>query len=146
MTSSFIVQFSAGDEWLQLCSLFQYANDLRYEQECGVGVATHDHCSRGAIAATQLSTISHLAETCSVIGIDEGQFVSCLIICYNRTLLCLVILYLNLFLFFCLFFFLFCFFLFFFIVFWHHWILWNDGQFWKNCSGGSLRRNISTIW
>ena len=57
-------------------SAFQYANDLRYEQECGTGVATHDHTSRTAVAATKLATISHLAETCSVIGIDEGQFVS----------------------------------------------------------------------
>ena len=49
---------------------------MRYESKCGVGVATHDHQSRAAVAATVLSTISHLAESCSVIGIDEGQFVS----------------------------------------------------------------------
>jgi len=58
------------------CLIIKYANDLRYEQECGTGVATHDHTSRTAVAATKLATISHLAETCSVIGIDEGQFFS----------------------------------------------------------------------
>jgi len=56
------------------CLIIKYANDLRYENECGLGVATHDHLSRSAVAATELSTVTHLAERCSVIGIDEGQF------------------------------------------------------------------------
>ncbi|KZS14802.1 Thymidine kinase [Daphnia magna] len=56
------------------CLIIKYAKDLRYESKCGEGVATHDHQSRAAVAATALSSITHLANNCSVIGIDEGQF------------------------------------------------------------------------
>ena len=58
------------------CLIVKYSKDLRYESKCGVGVATHDHQSRDAIGATVLSEILDLAANCSVIGIDEGQFVS----------------------------------------------------------------------
>lgn len=56
------------------CLIIKYANDMRYEQECGAGVATHDHHTKTAVAATKLSATIQFAETCSVIGIDEGQF------------------------------------------------------------------------
>nr|CAH0111083.1 unnamed protein product [Daphnia galeata] len=56
------------------CLIVKYAKDLRYESKCGQGVATHDQQSRAAVAATVLSSIAHLANSCSVIGIDEGQF------------------------------------------------------------------------
>lgn len=59
----------------EIFSSCQYAKDLRYESKCGEGVATHDHQSRAAVAATALSSITHLANNYSVIGIDEGQFV-----------------------------------------------------------------------
>ena len=56
---------------------FQYAKDMRYESKCGLRViATHDHQNRAAVPVMVLSTISHLAESCSVIAIDEGQFVT----------------------------------------------------------------------
>lgn len=48
---------------------------MRYESECGSGIATHDHHTKAAVAATVLESISHRAESSSVIGIDEGQFV-----------------------------------------------------------------------
>ena len=58
------------------CLIVKYAKDVRYDSKCGGGVATHDHQSHGAVAATTLTSISREAEGCSVIGIDEGQFVS----------------------------------------------------------------------
>lgn len=48
---------------------------MRYDSKCGAGVATHDHQSREAVAATVLSSVIDIADHCSVIGIDEGQFV-----------------------------------------------------------------------
>lgn len=56
------------------CLIVKYAKDVRYDSKCGGGVATHDHQSHGAVAATTLTSISREAEGCSVIGIDEGQF------------------------------------------------------------------------
>lgn len=58
------------------CLIVKYAKDVRYDSKCGGGVATHDHQSHGAVAATVLSSVIRQAESCSVIGIDEGQFVS----------------------------------------------------------------------
>ena len=58
------------------CLIVKYAKDVRYDSKCGGGVATHDHQSHGAVAATTLASISREAEGCIVIEIDEGQSVS----------------------------------------------------------------------
>lgn len=64
------------NEWLRFAFVFpQYAKDQRYTTDCADGVATHDHQSLAAVPATVLSSVQHLAEQSSVIGIDEGQFV-----------------------------------------------------------------------
>jgi len=56
------------------CLIIKYAKDQRYTTDCADGVATHDHQSLAAVPATVLSSVQHLAEQSSVIGIDEGQF------------------------------------------------------------------------
>ncbi|KAG1704424.1 Thymidine kinase, cytosolic [Nymphon striatum] len=53
--------------------LIKYANDNRYDSEC---ISTHDKEMMPAVAATKLYSLVHQTENKTVIGIDEGQFVS----------------------------------------------------------------------
>lgn len=54
--------------------MIKYARDDRYSDE---GVATHDRQISSAISATTLKQTRKEASKHGVIGIDEGQFVSC---------------------------------------------------------------------
>lgn len=56
------------------CLMIKYAKDDRYSDE---GVATHDRQISSAMSATTLKNIKNEARKHGVIGIDEGQFVSC---------------------------------------------------------------------
>ncbi|KAM4664677.1 thymidine kinase, cytosolic [Discoglossus pictus] len=53
------------------CLVIKYAKDTRYSKE---HLATHDKNTMAAVSASRLSDVFQDAMTCSVIGIDEGQF------------------------------------------------------------------------
>ncbi|KAM4691078.1 thymidine kinase, cytosolic [Rhinophrynus dorsalis] len=53
------------------CMVVKYAKDTRYSKE---HLATHDRNTMAAVTACQLRDVVSEALTCSVIGIDEGQF------------------------------------------------------------------------
>ncbi|KAJ1128806.1 hypothetical protein NDU88_007181 [Pleurodeles waltl] len=53
------------------CLVVKYDKDIRYTLN---GLATHDRSTMEAVAASRLCEVHHLALSCSVIGIDEGQF------------------------------------------------------------------------
>lgn len=46
---------------------------FRYDSE---HLSTHDHQTLAAVSATKLQDLHHLTADYSIIGIDEGQFVS----------------------------------------------------------------------
>ncbi|KAG8446436.1 hypothetical protein GDO86_014043 [Hymenochirus boettgeri] len=53
------------------CLVIKYAKDTRYSKE---KLATHDQRTMAAVSACRLYDAATEALTCSVIGIDEGQF------------------------------------------------------------------------
>ncbi|CAH2291430.1 thymidine kinase, cytosolic [Pelobates cultripes] len=53
------------------CMVIKYAKDTRYSKE---HLSTHDKNTMAAVSACILQEVSKEALTCSVIGIDEGQF------------------------------------------------------------------------
>ncbi|XP_077109582.1 thymidine kinase, cytosolic [Ranitomeya variabilis] len=55
------------------CMVIKYAKDTRYSTE---QLATHDRHTMSAVSACNLSDVTMEALSCSVIGIDEGQFFS----------------------------------------------------------------------
>ncbi|KAA0203506.1 hypothetical protein HAZT_HAZT001794 [Hyalella azteca] len=55
------------------CLVIKYANDIRYDSE---QLSTHDHQTLAAVTATTLTGLMEAAHNYSIIGIDEGQFVS----------------------------------------------------------------------
>lgn len=55
------------------CLMIKYAKDQRYSKD---SVSTHDKTMTKAASCSMLSQIMETVEPFSVIGIDEGQFVS----------------------------------------------------------------------
>jgi len=53
------------------CLIIKYANDDRYDKD---GIATHDKQTLAATSTLELSSLKHVSNSYSVIGIDEGQF------------------------------------------------------------------------
>lgn len=54
--------------------MIKYSKDDRYDK---TGIATHDHHVTSAYSCSSLGDVKDEAKDYGVIGIDEGQFVSC---------------------------------------------------------------------